>query len=159
MKRTYLLLQTTSYPLKGHTSLKSTKQANILSFLNFPFHLFLNQNLFWKRWHTGCISPSLKGEQVLEDYLYFPDKTRIAHEILAYLKDHPDAQDTLEGIVEWWLLETKIKYQTTLVMDALADLVEKELILEHKSKDSRVYYQANRTKMEEILEILKQMIL
>jgi len=31
-------------------------------------------------------------------------------EILAYLADHPDAQDTLAGIFEWWLLERKITY-------------------------------------------------
>jgi hypothetical protein len=30
-------------------------------------------------------------------------KTEIAREILAYLLDHPDAQDTLDGISQWWV--------------------------------------------------------
>ena len=28
--------------------------------------------------------------------------------ILAYLSDNPDAGDTFEGIVEWWLLNQRI---------------------------------------------------
>jgi hypothetical protein len=51
------------------------------------------------------------------------DKSQIAHEILAYLAEHPDAQDTLEGIVHWWLLERNIKYQMNFVREILDDLV------------------------------------
>jgi hypothetical protein len=30
------------------------------------------------------------------------NKAQISNEILAYLVEYPQAQDTLEGIVEWW---------------------------------------------------------
>ena len=83
-------------------------------------------------------------------------KSQIAYEILAYLVDHPEAQDTLEGIVEWWLLEQQITRQTAKVRKALAELVTKGLILERKGKDSRTHYCINRRKYKEIRALLKQ---
>ena len=65
--------------------------------------------------------------------LCFPGKPQIAHEILAYLAEHPEAEDTLDGIVRWWLLEQKIKYQTNMVREAIAELVGEGLLLEYKS--------------------------
>lgn len=73
-----------------------------------------------------------------------PEKDEIAREILSYLSEHPSAQDTLEGIVQWWLLEKKIKYQKGLVQEALADLVADGSINWHKGMDSRSYYRINR---------------
>ena len=43
------------------------------------------------------------------------------YQILAYLVEHPKAQDTVEGIVEWWLLERAIKYQKTQIVKAIAE--------------------------------------
>lgn len=83
-------------------------------------------------------------------------KTEIAREILAYLVDHPDAQDTLEGIIQWWLLERKIKYQTDMVKQTIAELVEKGFILEERAKDSRVHYRTNQSKQEEIRMLLQR---
>lgn len=82
-------------------------------------------------------------------------KSRIAREILAYLAEHPDAQDTVEGIVEWWLLEQKIQRHTAQVKEALAELVTKGLVLEHKGRDGRFHYCANRRRSGEIHALLK----
>ncbi len=86
--------------------------------------------------------------------LCLPDKTQIAQEILAYLADHPDAQDTLEGIVQWWLLERKIKYQRDLVEEAIARLVDQKFILTWKDSYSRIRYRLNEHKAEVIHKIL-----
>ena len=64
--------------------------------------------------------------------LLITDKSQIGNKILAYLVENPKAQDTLEGIVEWWLLEREIKFETARVREALADLVARGLILETK---------------------------
>ncbi len=56
-------------------------------------------------------------------------KEELARQILAYLEDHLDAGDTLEGIVQWWLLECKIFQQTAAVQDALRYLAEQNLIV------------------------------
>ena len=83
------------------------------------------------------------------------DKSKIVNEILAYLVEHSEAQDTLEGIVEWWLLERQIKFQTASVKEALSELVAKGLILEHKGPDSQIHYQINKGKYTEIQTLVK----
>jgi hypothetical protein len=81
---------------------------------------------------------------------------KIAYEILTYLAENPNAQDTLDGIVEWWWPERTIKYPTLKVKEALAMLATGGLVLERRGKDARTYYKVNRRKLGEILLILKQ---
>jgi hypothetical protein len=80
----------------------------------------------------------------------------VAHDILAYLIEHPDAQDTVQGIVKWWLLEQTIRYQTTRVKRALAYLVEKGLVIERRSLNLRSRYQVNAGKLDEISALLRR---
>lgn len=84
------------------------------------------------------------------------EKSQLALEILAYLAEHPDAQDTLEGIVEWWILERRIKTEAAKVKKALAQLVDEGLIVESKGRDSRPHYRINRRKHNQIELALKQ---
>jgi hypothetical protein len=92
----------------------------------------------------------------VSDEVYVPGKAQIAHEILAYLDNHPDAQDTVDGIVDWWLLERKIIYQRKIVQEALAELIDKELILEVPGGDSRIHYRVNHRRIEKIRVLLGQ---
>ena len=80
----------------------------------------------------------------------------IAHLILAYLHANPEAQDTVEGIVEWWLLEQKIRRQTESVQQALDELTAQGLITARLGQDSRVHYSIERNKTEEIEKLLKE---
>lgn len=82
-------------------------------------------------------------------------KSRIAHAILTYLAEHTEAQDTLEGIVEWWLLEQQIKRHTAQVKEALAELATQGLVVEQKGKDARIHYRMNQQRIEEIRTLLK----
>src|SRR2546428_5521867 len=63
--------------------------------------------------------------------------------ILDYLARHPEAQDTLEGIVEWWLLEQRIVWAIADVKMALQKLVAAELVLKRRSADGTIHYRAN----------------
>ena len=84
------------------------------------------------------------------------EKVQIAHEILEYLIDNPDAQDTLEGIVEWWLLERTVKQQTLVVEEALSMLVAERLVLARKGLDSRTHYKLNRRRLRNIRLLLQR---
>ena len=83
-----------------------------------------------------------------------PVMQQIAYDILAYMAENPDAQDTLEGIVGWWLSEQEVKSNTALVGEALTELVNRGLILARRCKDARTYYKVNRRKLKEISALL-----
>jgi hypothetical protein len=87
--------------------------------------------------------------------LYATNESHIGYEILAYLADHPDSGDTLEGIVQWWLLEQSIKHQAAKVEKALKELVAEGLVLENKGADGRIRYRINGRKRREIQALLK----
>ncbi len=93
----------------------------------------------------------------MESVRYFQDKSWIAHEILAYLMDHPDAQDTLEGVMEWWLLERKLKYESRRVRELLSEFVTRGFILETGNTYSGVHYKINPDKKSEIRTLLDQL--
>ena len=72
------------------------------------------------------------------------EKREACQYILAYLLDNPDAGDTFDGIVEWWLLHQRIRFETRTVSEAVAKLVADGLIVEQKGPDSRTIYRANK---------------
>lgn len=71
------------------------------------------------------------------------EKREACQYILAYLLDNPDAGDTFDGIVEWWLLHQRIRFETRTVSEAVAKLVADGLIVEQKGPGSRTIYRAN----------------
>ena len=83
------------------------------------------------------------------------DKKEIARQILSHLVEHPDRQDTIEGIVLWWLLECRIKHEELLVKEIIHELVEQNFVQEKKIGDSQLLYRINRQKQEEIEKLLK----
>jgi hypothetical protein len=60
--------------------------------------------------------------------------------ILEYLAENPGAQDTLQGIAEWWLTEREIVRSVVEVEAALDQLVTKNLVNKHKRSDGSIYY-------------------
>ena len=68
------------------------------------------------------------------------DEAEIERQIRAYLAAHPDAHDTIEGIVEWWLLEQQIQHSSLKVAKVLRALVEKNVVQELHAPDGRVHY-------------------
>lgn len=79
----------------------------------------------------------------------------VAKDMLTYLLAHSEAEDTIEGIIDWWLLEETIKHRKKEVQAALDELVAQALITTRKSEDSRIRYRINNRKMKEIRELLK----
>lgn len=73
----------------------------------------------------------------------------ISQEILEYLRKHPDASDTLEGITEWWLLNQRISYEMKRVKAAVSNLVEKGWVVEVEGKGVTTRYRLNPLKNNE----------
>jgi hypothetical protein len=68
-----------------------------------------------------------------------PRLSGLARRIMDYLDIHPHAQDSLEGIVDWWLMEQRITEATSDVRGALRELVDSGLVLEQRPSENPVY--------------------
>ena len=83
-------------------------------------------------------------------------RSQAARAILDYLYRHPDAQDTLAGISEWWLADDKVKTRTLTIKEALDELIEKKFVLAQKGKDLQIHYRMNDQRLKDIEALLKQ---
>jgi len=79
----------------------------------------------------------------------------LANEVLSYLIKHPEAQDTLEGIAEWWLLEQRVFEVSGNLKVVLNDLVDRGFLQAIRSKDGRFSYRLNREMEREIRSHLR----
>jgi hypothetical protein len=66
------------------------------------------------------------------------------------------ASDTLEGIVQWWLLDRKLKHNVSVVKAVLDELAARKLVIETRKADEKIHYRINRRKEKEILALLKR---
>jgi len=80
----------------------------------------------------------------------------VRYHILAYLCDNPNAGDTFDGIVEWWLLHQRIKFETRNISEAVRKLVAEGFILENEGSDSRITYRVNQIRAKDIQTIVNQ---
>ncbi len=84
------------------------------------------------------------------------ERERIELEILAYLYEHPQARDTVEGIAEWWISGRIVRKLSREVKKAIADLVKKGFVIERQISDSRYFYHINSAMKKEIIAWIKQ---
>ena len=64
----------------------------------------------------------------------------LSHEILRYLRAHPQAADTVDGIVEWWLPRQRYDEAVDRVQSALDELVARGLMEKTTLVDGTVLY-------------------
>jgi hypothetical protein len=76
--------------------------------------------------------------------------TQMEEDIVSYLLDHPEAQDTMDGIVHWWVLEQRAKREMMQIEKAVTELVHREWLLTRRGPDSQMHYSLNPTKTAEI---------
>lgn len=73
-------------------------------------------------------------------------RENVAQALLRYLQSHPDAADTLEGVVKWWLPRQRYLDARERVEAALELLVQREMV-EKLSGPSGVVYRCPRMRM------------
>jgi hypothetical protein len=77
---------------------------------------------------------------------------RLKQRILSYLVEHPNAEDTVDGIRQWWLLDQLIRTSAHDVETALSCLVEEGWLLRIRRMDSADCYKVNTAKRQEIMD-------
>src|ERR1051325_7367031 len=84
------------------------------------------------------------------------DKKEIARAILGYLARNPQAQDTLPGIIEWWLLDHQIRTQTPEIKRIVDELGAERLILRHRGSDLQHHYRINPRRQRRIAALIEE---
>jgi hypothetical protein len=63
-----------------------------------------------------------------------------APEILDYLARQPEAQDTIDGILHWWVLDSFLRKWAPKIAETVTRLVEQGLLEEKPSSDGKMFY-------------------
>jgi hypothetical protein len=79
---------------------------------------------------------------------------RTVRGILQHLVDHPDAKDTIEGILTWWRPNDKLDWRKNDVQEALDFLTSKAWVTVRNTSQSQKIYGFNMELMEEIRKFL-----
>ena len=64
----------------------------------------------------------------------------IAEDIARYLREHPDAADSLEGIRQWWLPRVRLEEASAQIERALEELLERGLVVRQIMPDGTILY-------------------
>lgn len=68
------------------------------------------------------------------------DNADVAQEILSYLRNHPNAADTLDGILNWWLPRQRYEMEQQRIEESLEHLVARGLVSKKTLSDGTVLY-------------------
>jgi hypothetical protein len=66
-----------------------------------------------------------------------------APEILDYLARQPGAQDTIDGILHWWVLDAYIRKWAPKIAETVAQLVDRGFLEQRSSADDQVFYRVS----------------
>ena len=80
----------------------------------------------------------------------------VIQHVLQYLIDHPDAKDTMQGIVRWWLPGGIAAWEEEAVRDALDELVARGWLTQRQTTPSQQLYGLNKAKLKEIRVLLQE---
>ncbi|SDJ51640.1 hypothetical protein [Microbulbifer yueqingensis] len=80
---------------------------------------------------------------------YQVDTESLKTEILGYLEKHPEAQDTLDGVLQWWLVRNRVMAGLNGLQAALAQLESEGEVARVTGNDGQQWYRAaRRSKVE-----------
>lgn len=74
----------------------------------------------------------------------------VIEQILRYLIKNPEAKDTVQGIVRWWLPKDPVERRQDEVQKVLEFLVARSWVTQRETATSQRLYGLNEEKLEEI---------
>lgn len=80
----------------------------------------------------------------------------LKRQILLYLVEHPDAKDTREGIVKWWVPAGRGETEEERIQETLKDLVERGWVVQRETATSKEIYRLNKEQLPHIRKFLEQ---
>lgn len=80
---------------------------------------------------------------------------KLTYEILVYCATHPDAKDTIEGILKWWRPAHRAVLGAGEVAQVLETLTAKGWLTKRKASRSGIIYGVNKTMLGEIEDYLQ----
>ncbi len=78
----------------------------------------------------------------------------LQREVLGYLVEHLEAKDTMQGIMQWWLLDGRPPVRPSDVSAALEDLVVRGWITATSLGPGAVLYGLDKTRIDEVRDFL-----
>jgi hypothetical protein len=81
----------------------------------------------------------------------------VIRHILYYLTRHPDAKDTLQGVLQWWLPREPAVWDEKAAQEALDALVAKGWVIQRQLAPTQILYGLNQTKIEEVQAFLHEL--
>jgi hypothetical protein len=78
----------------------------------------------------------------------------VLRHILRYLIAHPDAKDTKQGILRWWIPPSPVARREEEVQAALDFLVVRGWVIQRQTITSQQIYGVDKGKLEEIRRFL-----
>jgi hypothetical protein len=83
------------------------------------------------------------------------EESKIAFLLLKYLQKTPDARDTLEGIIEWWLFQERIDLSSQRVKNVLSYLIAEKVMRTRIFNNQRICYELNPEKKSDLGLVIK----
>jgi hypothetical protein len=80
----------------------------------------------------------------------------VVRHILHYLITYPNAKDTIQGILHWWLPGGIGAWEEAVVQDALDMLVARGWLTQRQTTPSRALYGVDKAQLGEIQTFLRE---
>ena len=82
-----------------------------------------------RRWSSPCTAAAVdRADSERDRLLRTPDDEELCDAIVGYLRDHPNAADTLEGIAEWWLPRHQLRIDVERLARMLRRLADRDVL-------------------------------
>jgi hypothetical protein len=78
----------------------------------------------------------------------------VQREVLDYLVVHADAKDTLDGIMQWWLVGAHARIRMSDLNAAIEDLIRRGWMVSTSLGPAGALYGLDKTRLEDVREFL-----